>query len=105
MFSGCTKLNSLKVGFTSWLDTEDATLNWVNNVSPTGTFVCPYGLDTSVRDDSHVPVGWTVDVGTGIAPVMDNSAANGVIYNTSGQRAGEQNRGIVIQNGRKYFNR
>jgi hypothetical protein len=36
---------------------------------------------------------------------MDNSAANGVIYNTSGQRAGEQNRGIVIQNGRKYFNR
>jgi hypothetical protein len=37
MFSGCTLLNSMKVLFTDWLE-GSATLNWLLNVSSSGTF-------------------------------------------------------------------
>lgn len=105
MFYGCTKLNNIRVNFNSWADDVDATLDWVYGVSSTGTFVCPAELDTSVEDESHVPVGWSTGLPTGISSVTDSPFLNGVIYNISGQRVGEQERGIIIENGRKYFNR
>jgi|GEM_PF-2780579 hypothetical protein len=46
-----------------------------------------------------------VDVYTVISSVTDNSFANGATYNISGQRVGEQTEGVIIQNGKKFFNR
>ena len=63
MFWGCTQLDYLKVHFTSWADDIDATLNWMGGLWLTGSFVCPEDLDTSIRDDSHVPQDWIVDTG------------------------------------------
>jgi len=104
MFNGCSKLNYLKVNFTSWTDASNVTLDWVSNVSATGTFVCPMGLDVSNRDASHVPEGWTVDFTSGISPVINSRFdPKGVFYNISGQKVDENYKGIVIQNGKKYF--
>ena len=55
MFSGCTMLSEIKVSFVVWENTSE----WVADVAPTGTFICPkplaleYGLD-------RIPEGWTV---------------------------------------------
>ena len=108
MFADCTDLNYIKVHFTSWADDHSApTIGWVWNVSDTGTFVCPEGLDVSEEDPSHVPEGWTVERISGInSPVMDNRFdPNGVIHNVSGQRVDENYKGILIQNGKKYLRR
>ena len=59
MFSGCTSLNKIEVAFTEW-NPLNATKNWLYNASSTGTFVCPEELDTSTRDESHIPSGWTI---------------------------------------------
>jgi hypothetical protein len=60
MFSGCTSLNRIDVNFTSWTGATDATINWVDGVAATGTFTKPAGLDGTIFDISHIPVGWTV---------------------------------------------
>ena len=60
MFYGCTSLNKIEVAFTTWNPTN-ATSNWLQNVSSTGTFICPEELDTSTRDVSHIPSGWTIE--------------------------------------------
>ena len=60
MFSGCTGLEDITVGFTTWDDNNDSTANWLNGVAAAGTFTCPAGLDTTTRDASHVPENWTV---------------------------------------------
>lgn len=57
MFSRCTKLNNIKVHFTSWV--ENATNNWVAGVSSSGTFYKPSALPTKFGD-SYIPPGWTV---------------------------------------------
>ena len=59
MFLNCTSLSSVEVGFSAWSPTT-ATTNWLSSVAATGTFTCPAALDTTTRDASHVPVGWTV---------------------------------------------
>lgn len=61
MFEYCSNLNSLKVAFTSWGSLR--TSNWLNNVSPTGTFYCPQALidATTTRTSSTVPEGWTME--------------------------------------------
>ncbi len=61
MFSGCKKLNYVNVGFAEW--NKDATENWLEDAGTEAdipTFECPPGLDTDVRDASHVPSGWTI---------------------------------------------
>ena len=55
MFSGCTSLSEINVSFTSWLETEE----WVKNVAPTGTFICPKALALEYGED-RIPEGWTV---------------------------------------------
>ena len=59
MFNGCYNLNSITVYFTTW---NDATYNWVNGVSATGTFTCPSILPDEVDDayKSKKPLGWTM---------------------------------------------
>ncbi len=58
MFAGCNSLNSIKVYFTGWAGS--ATGAWLISTSSTGTFYCPSALDTSTRDASHIPSGWTI---------------------------------------------
>ena len=58
MFSGCTSLQYIKVAFTVW--DGWCTKNWVANVSPTGTFVCPSELDTTNRGTDYIPANWSV---------------------------------------------
>lgn len=60
MFSNSSHLSVVDASFTSWLDAGNATTDWLNGVAASGTFTCPSGLDTTTRDASHVPVGWTV---------------------------------------------
>ena len=57
MFSNCSKLKEVRVHFTSWH--EIATAEWLNNVSPTGTFYKPSALPEEYGV-SRIPTGWTV---------------------------------------------
>ena len=52
-------VDRIKVDFVSWHVT--ATQNWLYGVLATGTFRCPAALDTSIRDASHIPAGWTIE--------------------------------------------
>lgn len=61
MFNGCKNLNSIEVAFSTF--PASTTDNWVNGVSPTGTFICPTALGTNEtikRGTSYCPAGWTV---------------------------------------------
>lgn len=56
MFSGCSNLNKITVGATTWTD-GNAT-SWVSSVAASGTFVCPAELTIS-SGVSGIPSGWT----------------------------------------------
>lgn len=58
MFMSCRKLNSIKIDFKDLGGTP--TMDWLMNVAASGTFYCPYGLDTSTRNASRIPAGWNV---------------------------------------------
>ncbi|MEE3482725.1 MAG: leucine-rich repeat protein [Bacteroidales bacterium] len=58
MFSGCTSLSEIKVPFDDW-NHGDYTAEWVIDVAPTGTFICPKDLPLEYGD-SRIPEGWTV---------------------------------------------
>ena len=58
MFSGCTSLSEINVSFDDW-DKLDATFEWVADVAPTGTFICPKTLALEYGI-SRIPEGWTV---------------------------------------------
>ena len=58
MFSGCTSLSEINVSFDDW-DKLDATFEWVADVAPTGTFICPKTLALEYGI-SWIPEGWTV---------------------------------------------
>lgn len=62
MFSNCTNLSKIKVSLTTSLVAATAG-RWVENVSPTGTFICPTALGTNEtikRGIGACPEGWTV---------------------------------------------
>ena len=61
MFSGCTKLTSLRVHFNAWTP-ADATSGWVKDVSATGKFYYKSSLDVSVKDDDHVPANFALEI-------------------------------------------
>ena len=61
MFSGCTKLTSLRVHFNAWTP-ADATSGWVKDVSATGKFYYKSSLDVSVKDDDHVPANFAPEI-------------------------------------------
>ena len=58
MFSSCTSLQEIRVNFTTW---SYATYAWLGGVAANGVFKCPAALDTSTRDSSHIPAGWTIE--------------------------------------------
>ena len=61
MFSGCTKLNYVKMAAT---DVRAASYycisNWLKGVSPTGTFIKNAAATWDVAGSSGIPEGWTV---------------------------------------------
>lgn len=57
LFDGAKKVDNIQVDFSNW---SNATSSWVKDVSPTGTFLCPSALDTSVRSNNTVPINWNV---------------------------------------------
>ena len=58
MFSDCTSLSQIRVSFDDWNDGLH-TLEWVENVAPTGTFYCPKALPLEYGVN-RIPEGWTV---------------------------------------------
>lgn len=60
MFKDCTNLKTIKVHFTEWPSADISTFNWLQGVSPTGTFICPKELPEQ-RGDSYIPDEWTIE--------------------------------------------
>lgn len=62
MFKGCASLATVTAHFELWSTTDIGTVatNWLQNTAATGVFKCPSTLDTTTRDASHVPAGWSV---------------------------------------------
>ena len=56
MFSECHCVDKIEVSFTEW---GNSTVNWLNDVAPTGTFICPKELPIEYGE-SRIPEGWTV---------------------------------------------
>ena len=59
MFKGCSKLNYIKALFTT-TPYSRYTSNWVDGVSPTGTFVKSKDATWDVTGSNGIPNGWTV---------------------------------------------
>ena len=60
MFDGCRNIDCIKCSFEAF---GDGTSDWLSNVSPIGTFICPTALGTNEtiqRGASYCPEGWTV---------------------------------------------
>ena len=65
MFYGCSKLNYVKAMF---IDIADFSVeHWLNNVSPTGTFIKSKDA-TWTNEQAGIPTGWTVQVEGGVTP-------------------------------------
>ena len=60
MFDGCTSLNYIKCLATD-ISATYCTSYWVQNVSPTGTFVKNPNMSSWTTGDSGIPNGWTVE--------------------------------------------
>ena len=68
MFQNCTNLNYVKAMFTT--DPSTGVYNittWLDNVSPTGTFV-KNAAATWTKEQAYIPSGWTVQVEGGVTP-------------------------------------
>jgi len=71
MFYGCTNLSQIDVAFEEW-PINEGTYNYVANVAPTGTFICPKALALEYGED-RIPEGWTVkyvDEGSGVSSAL-----------------------------------
>ena len=67
MFVTCSKLNYVKAMFTT-TPSNNYTLNWLQSVSSTGTFVKNANATWNVSGDNGIPEGWTVQVEGGVTP-------------------------------------
>lgn len=60
MFYGCSSLNYIKCLATDITTYENCTVNWVDGVSNSGTFVKQEGMeDWPIDNISGIPIGWT----------------------------------------------
>ena len=67
MFSGCSNLNHVKAMFTAVPSEGNPVGSWLNNVSPTGTFIKSKDA-TWTNEQAGIPTGWTVQVEGGVTP-------------------------------------
>lgn len=58
-FEGCTGIIAVKVDFAQWYTDRHFTEDWLKNTNSTGILICPDTLDTTERDATHIPSGWT----------------------------------------------
>ena len=84
MFYNCSSLNHINVAFTEWRDEIQATTNWVNSTSDNGTFICDEALDTSVRNASRIPDGWTIQGPPDVLYLTANTDETTVALNRKG---------------------
>ena len=56
MFEGCSSLKSMRVDFTSWINTS-STESWVTDVGAGGIFICPVTLPKETGT-SKIPSSW-----------------------------------------------
>ncbi len=62
-FSSCNNLNWIKIYLMVYNNTNSTFTDWLNNVSPTGTFLLPEGstfADDAPRSGDGIPPGWTI---------------------------------------------
>ena len=59
MFQNCTSLNYIKCLATN-ISASNSHYLWLNNVSPTGTFVKPASMTSWPANAHGIPSGWTV---------------------------------------------
>lgn len=60
MFSNCTSLTYIKAMFTT-TPSSYYTLNWVNGVSSTGTFVKNSNAEWELSGADGIPIGWNIE--------------------------------------------
>ncbi|MBR5973129.1 MAG: leucine-rich repeat protein [Paludibacteraceae bacterium] len=77
MFFGCTSLSEINVSFATWSDYYRSTAEWVENVAPTGTFICPKALALEYGI-SRIPEGWTVKYIEGEGSGVNTTLANNI---------------------------
>ena len=66
MFNNCSELNYVKAMLTD-ISTQDWLTGWLDNVSPTGTFIKSKDA-TWTNEQAGIPTGWTVQVEGGVTP-------------------------------------
>lgn len=97
MFGACTRLKSIKVGFTDWAASISATSGWMDKVVGTGfTFTCPADLALEYGT-SRIPEGATVKHPT--ATAIDVPAV------PAGEKAIkvlENGRVVIVRDGHRY---
>lgn len=59
LFRYCSALSYIEVNFPLWFTNTNVFLDWVQNVSSTGIFVCPAALPTE-RGANRIPENWTI---------------------------------------------
>ena len=67
MFKDCTNLNYVKALFTGDPNKLSSLIDWLTNVSPTGTFIKSKDA-TWTNEQAKIPTGWTVQVEGGVTP-------------------------------------
>ena len=77
MFNGCKSLSEINVSFATWSDYYRSTAEWVKDVAPTGTFICPKALALEYGI-SRIPEGWTVKYIEGEGSGVNTTLANNI---------------------------
>lgn len=60
MFFYCNSLNYVKCLATAFENSNSSTRNWLNGVSSTGTFIKHPNMTSWTRDESGIPLNWTI---------------------------------------------
>jgi hypothetical protein len=81
IFYGCSSLNYIKVGFLeSYINNASYLRQWVQNVSPTGTFASTTKFNTLTFGQQAIPEGWTIE-GRNIIYVTNQNASLPILKN------------------------
>ena len=90
MFNNCRFGSPLKVHFTSWANASNASKDWLQGVHGETTIICPSELDTTTRDESHIPSGWTIYNGSNDTDDDAKASTDASTASTYLVRAGKQ---------------
>lgn len=97
MLRGCEKLNYVKCLATS-IAASDATIDWLYNVSGTGTFIKANGVDWPTGN-SGIPTGWTAQTAAPEYNISTSGISNGTVtasVNSTNASAAEANATVTL---------